>query len=54
MHKWHKWFVLLLGILLLGDTSLSLLDRLGELKEFIVAYAIAFAAIPWVVSQFDR
>jgi hypothetical protein len=50
----HKLFAIGVAIYLAGDPSLSMLASISESKELIVASALAFIALPWVVSQIDN
>jgi hypothetical protein len=50
----HKLFAIATGIYLLGDPGLSMLEIFSEQKYFIVAFALAIVALPWVVSQIDN
>jgi len=50
----HKLFAIGVAIYLVGDPSLSMLASFSESRELIVASALAFIAVPWVVSQIDN
>ena len=50
----HKLFAIGVAIYLVGDPSLSLLAAFSGSGELIVASALAFIAVPWVVSQIDN
>ncbi|MGB5306075.1 MAG: hypothetical protein WBO06_10610 [Gammaproteobacteria bacterium] len=49
----YKWLLLLCGVYFLGDPELALLGSLTQYKDYLVAIAVAFFAMPWIVSQFD-
>ena len=50
----HKLFAIAIGIYLLGDPALTMLEIFGEQKYFIASFALAIVALPWVVSQIDN
>ncbi|MEN8205692.1 MAG: hypothetical protein ABFS24_06745 [Pseudomonadota bacterium] len=50
----HKLFAVGFAVYLVGDPSLSMLASFSEARELIVAAALAFIAVPWVVSQIDN
>ena len=50
----HKLFSIAIGIYLLGDPGLTMLGIFSDQKQFIVSFALAIVALPWVVSQFDN
>ena len=50
----YKWFVALTLIYFLGDPSLSYLEKIGGIKDFVVVAVISLIAVPWVVSQLDN
>jgi hypothetical protein len=50
----HKLFAIGIAIYLVGDPSLSMLSLFSESRELIIASALAFIAVPWVVSQIDN
>ena len=50
----HKLFAIGVAIYLVGDPSLSMLASFNESRELIVASALAFIAVPWVISQIDN
>ena len=50
----HKLLAIGVTIYLVGDPSLSMLTSFSEARELIVASALAFIAVPWVVSQIDN
>ena len=50
----YKWMMILVGIYFLGDPELSLLGSLTQYKDYLVAFTVAFLAMPWIVSQFDN
>ncbi len=49
----YKWLMVLFGMYYLGDPELALLGSLTQYKDYLVAIAVAFFAMPWIVSQFD-
>ena len=50
----HKLFAIAVGVYLLGDPGLSMLEVFSAQKEFIVSCMLGVIALPWVVSQFDN
>jgi hypothetical protein len=50
----HKIFTIGFVVYLVGDPSLSMLAPLSGARELIIASALAFIAVPWVVSQIDN
>jgi hypothetical protein len=50
----HKLFAIGIAIYLAGDPTLSMLSSFSESRELIVASALAFIAVPWVISQIDN
>lgn len=50
----HKLFSIAIVIYLLGDPGLTMLEVFSEQKHFIISFALAVVALPWVVSQFDN
>jgi hypothetical protein len=50
----HKLYAVALGLYLLGDPGLTMLEAFSGSKEFILSFALAIIALPWVVSQFDN
>jgi hypothetical protein len=50
----HKLLAIGVAIYLLGDPDLSLLSLFSESRELLIASALAFIAVPWVVSQIDN
>lgn len=50
----HKLFAVAVGIYLLGDPGLSMLEVFSVQKEFVLSFILAIVALPWVVSQFDN
>ena len=50
----HKLLAIGIAIYLVGDPSLSMLSSLSGSRDLIIASALAFIAVPWVVSQFDN
>jgi len=49
----HKLIIGLMVVFFLGDPSFQTLVRLGEMKTYMVAAAIALVSTPFVVSQID-
>lgn len=50
----HRLFAIALGIYLLGDPGLSMLEVFSAEKEFVLSFMLAIVALPWVISQFDN
>ena len=53
-YEMHKLFAVGFAIYLVGDPGLSMLASFSEAREWILASALAFIAVPWVVSQIDN
>lgn len=53
-YEMNKLFAVGIAIYLVGDPGLSLLAPFSEARELIIASALAFIAVPWVVSQIDN
>ena len=50
----HRLFAICLAIYLAGDPSLSMLSMFNESRDVVVAFALAWLAVPWVASQIDN
>ena len=50
----NKVMGLALGIYLLGDPSLSMLQGLSFQADYVIALVIALITIPWVTSQLEN
>jgi hypothetical protein len=49
----NKIFIALMLIFFLGDPGMETIAWLGEMKNYIVAAAIAMVTTPFIVSQLD-
>jgi hypothetical protein len=49
----NKIFIALMLIFFLGDPGMETIAWLGEMKNYIIAAAIAMASTPFIVSQLD-
>ena len=49
----YKWLMMLMAFLFLGDVMPEFLGDVGAMSDYIVAMAVAFVAVPWIVAQFD-
>jgi hypothetical protein len=49
----NKIFIALMLIFFLGDPGMETIAWLGEMKNYIIAAAIAMASTPLIVSQLD-
>ncbi len=50
----YKWFLILMGLYLVGDPGLVYLEQIGSTKELVVALVISLAVMPWITAQFDN
>lgn len=50
----NKVMGLALGVYVLGDPSLSMLQGMSFNPEYFIALAAALITIPWVTAQFDN
>lgn len=49
----NKIFIALMVIFFLGDPGMETIAWLGEMKNYVVATALALISMPYVVSQID-
>jgi hypothetical protein len=49
----NKIFIALVVIFLAGDPGMETIAWLGDMKNYIVATAIALCSMPFIVSQLD-
>ena len=50
----YKWLMILCGVYILGDPELTLLGSMAHYRDYLVAFTVAFCAMPWIVSQLDN
>lgn len=49
----NKIFIALMVIFFLGDPGMETIAWLGDMKNYVVATALALISMPYVVSQID-
>jgi len=49
----NKVIIALMVIFFLGDPGMETIAWLGEMKNYVVAAAIAMVSMPFIVSQLD-
>lgn len=49
----NKIFIALMIVFFIGDPGMETLDWLGDMKNYIIAAAVALCSVPFIVSQLD-
>jgi hypothetical protein len=49
----NKIFIALMVIFFLGDPNMETLTWLGDIRNYVVAAAVALCSMPFIVSQLD-